>query len=361
MEKILFWYRNARPVSLPQSMMPALVAAFLSARYDDFKWYLALLSVIGIAFAHLSFNLFDDYFDFKNAQQGDRSALTRMGFRAMTVKCPPLQDGTVSPGKWFKVSCLFAGIACMFGLPVMLVRGPQVLWVVLAVGILGLFYSAPPLKLGYHGLGELVIGSVFGPGIFIGMCLAGAGEFHLPEVLLSCAAGLQVVAILYVHSIMDYAADTKAQKRTLAWLVGCHATIPDERSRKACVPSSKEIEAGVKRQYITLFIILFLPYVLLIICILSKALPFWYALSMLALPWSVSLYISMERFREDPFRVPEKKWWYGRFQHWDEIKKAGIDWFMLRWLLAQRINIIFSLLCIAASVIVIVQTHLLIR
>ena len=336
---------------MPQSMMPALVAAFLAARYDDFKWYLALLSVIGIAFAHMSFNLFDDYFDFKNAQQGDRSALTRMGFRAMTVKCPPLQDGTVSPGKWFKVCCAFAGIACLFGLPVVLIRGPVVLWVVLAVALLGLFYSAPPLKLGYHGLGELVIGSVFGPGIFIGMCLAAAGEFHLPEVLLSCAAGLQVVAILYVHSIMDYAADTIAHKRTLAWLVGCHGTIPDEGAVKKPVPSPGQIEAGENRQYITLCIILFLPYVLLLICVLSKALPFYYALSMLALPWSVSLYISMEQFRKDPFTVPEKKWWYGPFQHWEEIRKAGIDRFMLRWLLAQRINIIFSLFCIIASLI----------
>ena len=80
--------------------MPALVAAFLATKYSDFRWYLALLAMIGVAFAHLSLNLFDDYFDYKNAQQGDRGALEREGFRARTVKCPDLQNGTVTPKQW---------------------------------------------------------------------------------------------------------------------------------------------------------------------------------------------------------------------------------------------------------------------
>ena len=107
MSKVKFWFFNARPVSLPQSMMPALVAAFLATKYSDFKWYLALISLIGVAFTHLSLNLFDDFFDYRNAQQGDRSALAREGFRAQTVKCPYLQDGTVTPKQWLFVSCLF--------------------------------------------------------------------------------------------------------------------------------------------------------------------------------------------------------------------------------------------------------------
>ena len=342
---------------MPQSMMPALVAAFMAAKYPDFRWYLALLSLIGIGFAHLCFNLFDDYSDYRNAEQGDRSALTRMGFRAMTVKCPALQDGTVSPRKWFLVSCLFGALACLFGLPVVLIRGPVVLWVVLGVAILGIFYSAPPLKLGYHGLGELIIGAIFGPGIFIGMSLAAAGELCGSEILMSFAMGFLVVAILYVHSVMDYAADTKAQKRTLAWLVGCHGTIPPADTRntgKRAVkgtPSAAEIEAGMKRQYLMLAAILFLPYLFVLIAVVTGNLPWYYLFVFLTFLWSVDLYRSMQSFRKDPQAVPEKKWWYGSFQHWKEIRQAGIDWFMLRWLLAQRINIIFSILCILAAVI----------
>jgi len=330
-------------------MMPALVAVFMAAKYEDFKWYLALLSMVGIALAHLCFNLFDDYFDFKNAEQGDRTALTRMGFRAMTVKCPPLQDGTVSSRTWLKVCLLFGAAACICGVPVVLIRGIRILWVVAGVAVLGLFYSAPPLNLGYHGLGELVIGSIFGPGIFIGMSLAAAGELHSSEVLISCAMRLLVIAILYVHSIMDYAADTKAGKRTFAWLVGCHATIPQAGKRNVPSPSEREVKAGVRRQYIALAAILFVPYLLVLAAVLTVQLPVYYLLVFLALPWSADLYRSMEQFRRDPGYVPPKKKWYGPFQHWDKIREAGIDWFMLRWLLAQRINIFFSLMCILAA------------
>ena len=347
MSRIHFWYQNARPVSLPQSMMPALVAAFLSAGYPDFRWYLALISMIGIALAHLCFNLFDDYFDFHNARQGDRSALSREGIRAMTVKCPALQDGTVTPRKWLKACLIFGALACACGLPVLLIRGPVILWVLLGVAVLGLFYSAPPLKLGYHGLGELIIGSIFGPGIFIGMHLAAAGEVHLWEVLLSCAEGLMVVSILYVHSIMDYAADAKAGKRTLAWLAGCHKTIPRDPEEKVSV-SEREVEKGKDRQYAVLCLILFVPYILVTVSVVTGITSPFYLLTMLALPWSVSLFRSMLQFRRDPVTVPEKPWWYGKFQRWEGMKAAGIDWFMLRWLLAQRICVIFGILCILA-------------
>lgn len=331
-------------------MMPALVAAFLATKYADFKWYLALISLIGIAFAHLSLNLFDDYFDFKNAEQGDRSALVREGFRAMTAKCPPLQDGSVSPKKWLLVSCLFGAIACCFGLPVLIIRGLPILWVVLGVAVLGIFYSAPPLKLGYHGLGELIIGAIFGPGIFIGMSLAASGEFHLSEVLFSIAMGLIVVNILYVHSIMDYAADTKAGKRTLAWLVGCHATIPSPEKKDMAPPTEAQVEAGRKRQYVTLGLITFLPYAIVILAIALRSVHLFYVVTLLALPWSIDLFRSMLAFKRDPFSAVEKKWWYGRFQMWEQIKAANLDWFMLRWLLAQRISIVFSILSILAAI-----------
>lgn len=144
MKNIRFWFQNARPVSLPQSVMPALVAAFAATKYTDFRWYLALLAILGICFAHLSLNLFDDYFDYKNAEQGDRSALAREGIRAMTAKCLPLQEGVVTAKQYCAAACIFGAVAAAFGVPILLLRGPAVLWVVLGVAVLGLFYSAPP-------------------------------------------------------------------------------------------------------------------------------------------------------------------------------------------------------------------------
>ncbi len=338
MKKIKFWFMNARPVALPQSMVPAFVAVMLAAKYADFRWYLALFCLAGVAFAHLSLNLFDDYFDYRNAKQGDRSALAREGFRAQTVKCPYLQDGTVTPGQWLAACIVFGGIACAFGLPVLIARGLNVLWVVLGVAALGLFYSAPPLKLGYRGLGELIIGMIFGPALGIGTAIGASGEFHASEVLLSCAWGLLVVNILYVHSIMDFAADTKAGKKTLAWLVS-------PKSGGKLVNKSAS-------QYVVLGLICFVPYVLVGAGAILNIIPPWYLLVFLSLPWTVSLFKSMLDFRKDPFGKTEKKWWYGHFMLWERIKEEGIDWFMLRWLLAQKINTFFSILLIIGTVVV---------
>jgi len=335
-KQIKYWLTNARPVSLPQSMMPALVAVFLSTKYSDFRWYLALISLIGVAFAHLSLNLFDDYFDFKNAKQGDRSALAREGFRAQTYKCPDLQSGAVSPKQWLCACIVFGAIACACGLPVLIIRGIRILWIVLAVGILGLFYSAPPLKLGYHGLGELLIGCIFGPALGIGMSIAASGEFHASEVLISIAWGLLVVNILYVHSIMDYASDQKAGKKTLAWLLSS---------------KRKGLESNSKAMYIALAIINFVPYVLVILGVVFKAVSPLFLIALLALPWSIELFRSMLEFKRNPFGKVTKKWWYGKLMLWDEAKKAGVEWFALRWLLAQKTDTAFSILCIIAAIV----------
>lgn len=296
---------------------------------------MALISLIGVAFAHLSLNLFDDYFDFKNSKLGDRSALAREGFRAQTYKCPDLQNGTVSPKQWLIACIVFAAIAVICGLPVLIIRGMRIFWIVLAVGIIGLFYSAPPLKLGYHGLGELVIGCIFGPALGIGMSIAASGEFHASEVLVSIAWGLLVVNILFVHSIMDYASDQKAGKKTLAWLVS---------SKKENLQNNS---AGM---YIALAIINFMPYVLVILGVIFRVLSPLFLISFLTIPWTAALFKSMLDFRKNPHGKVEKKWWYGRFMLWEEAKKAGLDWFLLRWMLAQKIDTIFSILCIISAV-----------
>ncbi len=324
-------------MSLPQSMMPALVAAFLATKYSDFKWYLALLCIIGVAFAHLSLNLFDDYFDYKNAKQGDRAALEREGFRARTVKCPYLLDGTVTSGQWLLVSCIFGAIACAFGLPVLIIRGLPILIIILIVAALGLFYSAPPLKLGYHGFGEIIIGVIFGPLLAIGMCLGCAGEFHAGDVLVGVAWGLLVVNILYVHSIMDYEADQKSGKKTLAYLM------------KKIGGKSK-----VDFRYVAFMAINFLPYILVILGIIAKVLSIYYLVTLLALPWTFELSKSMIKFKADPFAPVKPKWWYGRLMYWDDIVENKVDWFMLRWYLAQKVSTVFSILCILVSIVLMI-------
>ena len=82
MNNFKFWFNNARPISLPQSLLPALTAVALSVGGNEFNWIAAIVSVIGVIFLHLSLNLMDDWFDYKEgsaeAKATVRSALDRM-------------------------------------------------------------------------------------------------------------------------------------------------------------------------------------------------------------------------------------------------------------------------------------------
>ena len=62
MKRLIYWIQNARAVALPQSALPALVAVFMAVGNENFSIGLSIVAVIGVMLAHLSVNLFDDYF-----------------------------------------------------------------------------------------------------------------------------------------------------------------------------------------------------------------------------------------------------------------------------------------------------------
>ncbi len=209
------WFDNARSVSLVQSVMPALLAVALAVGCDGFSWISALLAVVGVAFAHLAMNLSDDYFDYKVDMLGDRDKVVRQGFRAMMVKYPYLTDGTQTLKSTARVIVSFVLISLGCGCGVVLDRiirgsvfwGTNGLWwipaIVMVCAFLGVFYSAPPLKLAYRGLGEPVIGFIFGPLVMMGVYYSACGEMNEQVVLMSIPVGLLVLNILFTHSFVD--------------------------------------------------------------------------------------------------------------------------------------------------------------
>lgn len=52
MSKIGFWIKNARHISLPQSLLPGFLAIGMSLDYGSFSWGLSLVALCGVACAH---------------------------------------------------------------------------------------------------------------------------------------------------------------------------------------------------------------------------------------------------------------------------------------------------------------------
>jgi len=317
------WYRNARPMALNQSLLPAVLAVVLSVGQQGFSLLPALLAVVGVAAAHLGFNLADDYFDYLSDMHKDRERTIRKGFRAMTVKYPYLLDGSCSLKSLRTAIAAFLALALACGVGIVLVRGlnPYIAGVVLLTAFLGVFYSAPPFKLAYRGLGELVIGLIFGPLLMAGVYFSAAGRMDASVLWISVPVGLLVLNILFTHSYIDKASDAESGKMTLARLLS---------SDRANLAAS--------------YCFNLLPFVSIIAAVCLGVLPAAYLFVLLVLPRSLWLCRSVCLFSKGETGVPDSPpWWLGPMLPWAPIKEKGIDWFMMRWLSARNILSAFCL------------------
>ena len=218
--KISFWLNNARPISLPQSLLPALTAVALSYGGIEFSWIAAIASVIGVVFLHFALNLLDDWFDYKVGSAEARTKVANEGFRGRMIKYPYLTSGEATHSQLLKAVMAFLLVAASMGGVVIAIRGWEILWWVAAGLIIGVSYSGGPLKLGFRGLGELVIFLMFGPLLVTGVYYAITGAIDWKMGCLSIAIGLLVTNIVYSHSVLDSVPDAKMGKKTMAHLMG---------------------------------------------------------------------------------------------------------------------------------------------
>ena len=329
MSKIVFWIKNARSISLPQSALPCLTAIVLCIGQEGFLWWLALPILLGICSAHLGMNLADDYFDYKHDSR-TRADISSTSVRARMEKCHYLGEGkaTVSQLGWAIVG--FLAFAALMGATAFvaqwLIHGWQAAMGIVIYAVLGLFvginYSGKPLELGYHGFGELVIGLMFGPLNMLGVQAALTGApFSWQMLCMSVGIGCMVTNIVYVHSVMEVNADAELGKMTFARLL---------RSKAAMV----------------IFIGLFamMPFVMLGLGIALGWWSAWYLLTLATLPMSIYLIHSTRLFAYGLPRNDTPYWWMGPMGEWDKYKAAGIDWFLYRWLLARNICTFFCLI-----------------
>jgi len=321
-----FWFKNSRPHALPQSVLPALFAACLAANQVDFSLPLAFLAVMGVITGNMSANLFDDYFDYKAHHAHYRNVLNREGFRARIGKCVYLTSGQATPGQLLGVSIALMGITFLIGGVVFYFRGMPVLAIAAITAVLAIFYSGPPLRLSYHGLGELVIGVIFGPLNMIGTYYAACGAMDQALVLISIPVGLLVMNIIYVHSMLDVVADKKTGKHTLAVFL----------NRPPLMLT-------------VLFFILFLPFFVIGYGICRGSLPVSHLALMLALPMAMGLFHMMTVFYRNPEQKFEPKPWMGFMRQWQQVEAIGTGWFMIRWFLARNLLVSVCLIGMVLS------------
>lgn len=328
MNTLKFWIKNARDIALPQSILPALLAVSMAAVHPDFSWWPALVALFGVVCAHLGFNLADDYFDYRHNDVEARKKVTAEGFRTHMEKCHYIESGEATPKELLMAMCAFLAVAGVAGGVVWWFRGWPVAVLTLAGLLLGISYSGKPLELGYHGLGELVIGVMFGPLLMIGMQFAACGVFDSKIVWVSAAVGLLVTNIVYSHAVLDLKADAQAGKMTFARLL---------RTR------------GAMLSFSGLFNLL--PFAILIVGVAVGQLHWAYLSVLPLLPMSIYLIYSLAAHLNDKTIPFEPRWWMGPMGNFELYRRHNMDWFLIRWLVARNLVTFFCLVLAVVNVV----------
>jgi len=188
--RLLLFMRAARAPFLTVSVMPVLIGATLPfwLRPDGWTFSVARLieMVVAVVLLHMGANLGNGYYDHvSGADPANPNPGVLSGGSGL------ITSGALPAAFFRKSSLVCLGLGAALGLHLNFIAPGNL---VLVVGIIGValahFYTAPPVKLAYRGLGEIAV------------------------------IAFATVLILWVNQLVDYVPDRDTGKRNLVVVMG---------------------------------------------------------------------------------------------------------------------------------------------
>ena len=286
-KSMALWIQASRALYTITVLLPCCLGAIVAwwSGYP-FNWGLLVAILAAMMFANIGTNFTNDYFDYKSGvDRLDEGRIYKKGSEVLYGN-PLAESGSVdgyalylfSP-RTILVSALVS-LAITAGVGLYLVL--RVDWRILPIGLVGIlmgyFYTAPPVKFGYRGWGDLICFLGSGPFPVVGTFFLFSGRVTWAAVLAGIVAGLWVDAILYIGNVPDAQADRAVGKRTLSTILG----------RKA-------VRTLAPMYYGTAF-------ALVVLSVALGLFPLWALLSLLTLPILVRVLVITRKHYD---RIPE--------------------------------------------------------
>ncbi|MGB7814831.1 MAG: prenyltransferase [Methylotenera sp.] len=169
-----------------------------------------VLTILLALLVHAGVNVLNDYFDALNGTD----AINTERLYPFTGGSRFIQNGVLTPKQTAYFGYLLLGVAILGGLWLSRQVGAGLL-IIGAVGtFIGWAYSAAPLRLNGHGLGELCVLMGF-LGIVVGADYVQRRTFSLEPLAVGMPYTLLVTNLLYINQFPDRKADAVAGKRHL--------------------------------------------------------------------------------------------------------------------------------------------------
>ncbi len=170
-----------------------------------------ILILVACFFLHLAANLSNDLFDHLQGADGESNI---GGSRA-------IQEGLLSLKSYARaLFFLYAATVAIAAFGIWYTGLWGIALIICFAIFASLFYVAPPIKLGYRAMGEVLVFFSMGLGMVAGTYYTMTGGCSERALLFSMPVGLMVAGIMYFQSIPEIETDKAAGKRTLANSLG---------------------------------------------------------------------------------------------------------------------------------------------
>jgi 1,4-dihydroxy-2-naphthoate octaprenyltransferase len=210
--KLLVLFLASRPKFLTASAAPVLVGSTLGfAVVGTFNLPLFLLALFATMALHCGANIANDYFDHLSGNDWANKNVTPFsGGRRF------IQQGILSPKATLLASLFCLTVGAMLGIVILLITRSVFILILGLTGLLGgFFYTAPPVKLGYSGIGEFVIAFLFGVFPVYGSYYLQTGSIVISALPAACIVGILIFLVILINEFPDLTADAAVNKKTL--------------------------------------------------------------------------------------------------------------------------------------------------
>jgi 1,4-dihydroxy-2-naphthoate octaprenyltransferase len=203
-------------------LSPIFVAtAYAYYTHRVFNWWLFLLTWIAMTAVLVATDLLNDYYDHV-LKADDLNPVTTPFSGGSRV----IQEGLIAEKTIFRVAIALLVFASIIGLYLNFVLDGVT---ILLLGLLGFFivffYTAPPVKLCYRGLGEIAQTIGYGPVMLFGAYFVQTRVLDPAIMLFAIPFTFIGLIVGMILSIPDYDADKKVKKNNLVIVLGKKRTV----------------------------------------------------------------------------------------------------------------------------------------
>ena len=234
LNRLVLWIRAVRAPFFTAAIVPILLGAVIA--FGDLKqagvaalwnWKFFWLALFGGVLAQAGTNLANDYFDHTS-----RNDEFNKWFSPFNGGSRMIQAGLIRPWKILFAALLAFTLTAVIGFYLnkeitgQWLGNSPLLWIGVAGVFLGMFYTWSPLRLGYHGWGEISIALGFGPVMVLGthfvlsqpLIQNDLSSWHFTRPLLaSIPVAILIMLVVWINQFQDAPADARVGKNT--WVV----------------------------------------------------------------------------------------------------------------------------------------------